>query len=470
MSNRDDIHKLTERCLVALSDCGYFPYATFNVLHRALKRKEDGIDTFSKSHVVSARRVASQIINNEIKIEGEIAGYWSYMFNCLEGKVEQICGNTSRAITLLERAVKLEPRAKLVGPRMQEYTYDLFAPWQYLTELYKTRFLAGGKRPEDLVDYRKYLEIGCQKDDPVSHWQAAEHAKKYQDGFHSPTSKWLYHCLKAAASGHLQAAYSLANFYRNSGWRYLEDDPPDHVKPTPFDHRFPDKALDRTRGFFGDIGEFLRRVFTDVGSIGDFAGIKAEDPHHALFHTAIYPSTPEERMRLAIEWFNVASDFNFAPAYLVKAKIHLEQTLWAGAEAPAPALTLSPDRYGIIEASPDTDEDKANPYYSTSRAKEAIREVLRACQMGEIKREQDLQFKWMSEQYSSHDRSSHDAIILSHAYDRAPEAAKFFFDVHVWDQFADDLPRLEREAKALCREHGLDIYETDGLLVFRGTA
>ncbi|MGG6498956.1 UNVERIFIED_CONTAM: hypothetical protein NY603_39110, partial [Bacteroidetes bacterium 56_B9] len=59
---------------------------------------------------------------------------------------------------------------------------------------------------------------------------------------------------KAAASNHPIAAYELGKFYAESGWKYLEDEPPNHVKPTPFDS-FPspteNSMLQNVLLFFG---------------------------------------------------------------------------------------------------------------------------------------------------------------------------------------------------------------------------
>jgi hypothetical protein len=456
------------RWLHAMSDTASSPTITLIILYRALLQKQDGVDTFSTPGVTRARRIAEQFIKLDIG-DAEMKAYWGCLFNCIEGKIEQSLGNMDRAIEFLTRAVELEPIGKLEVHGMEVWqSFDIFAPWQYLAEVYKTRVLAGGTA-QDLLAYQKYINHGCKKDDPVSHWQAAEYAKEYKDGHHVATSKWMYHCLKAAASGHLQAAYSLANFYRDNGWRYLEDDPPDEVKPTPFDHEPPETAPDIPRGFFGDIREFLRRIFTDAAGIGKFPRI--EEQHEALFYTAVYPSTAEERIRLALEWLDVASDFNFAPAYLVKARIHLEKTLWIQATAPASALALSDTRYGKVEdGAADSEDGPKNPHHSISLAKDALREVFRACRMGEKLRHRDAIFQRGAGKIFTYDRIRHDIGVYHEAERESPEIAKFFEFSYVWDQFADDLERMEREAKHLCQKHKLDIYETDGMLVFKGTA
>jgi hypothetical protein len=385
----------------------------------------------------------------------------------MEGRIEHKLGNTDRAIHLLERAVEFEDLTDWGGRRDEAdmYEFDIYMPWQFLAEIYNERYQTSGS-PADADGIRKHTEYGCKKGDPISHWQAAEFNKVHTSkGYHVPTSKWFYYCSKAAASGHLQAAYSLANFYRDSGWRYLEDDPPDYVKPTPFDHKPSEEGSSASRGPFGNVREFLRWLVTKPEGFGKFEKIK--EPHEALFYTAVYPSTAAERMRLAIEWLGVAIDFHFAPAYLVKAKIHLEETLWHAANAPATALSLSDSRYDGSETSSTEVEEDPNPYYSKDAARESLREVFRACRMGEQKRWADREYlKNFSR--SNTNRVVHDHYLWVAAHRENPEQAKFFLDSTVWDQFEKDLEKLEEDAKTLCREHNLDLYETDGLVIYEG--
>ncbi|KAK3094283.1 hypothetical protein LTR53_019463, partial [Teratosphaeriaceae sp. CCFEE 6253] len=101
------------------------------------------------------------------------------------------------------------------------------------------RFLHKDQIKEALAEKalaKEAMEVGCRMDDPTSHYHAAELFKEHnEDGSARYTSVWLYHMTKAAATGHPKAAHALAVFYSETVWKYIEDEPPDYLKPTPFD-------------------------------------------------------------------------------------------------------------------------------------------------------------------------------------------------------------------------------------------
>jgi hypothetical protein len=98
-----------------------------------------------------------------------------------------------------------------------------------------------GKNEWDLCE--KAIQIGVEQDDPTAFYYAATYYKKRnEDGSHKATSEWLYYMTKAAASLVPKAMYELGVYYAESGWKYIEDEPPEHLKPTPFD-TYPGKHV-----------------------------------------------------------------------------------------------------------------------------------------------------------------------------------------------------------------------------------
>jgi hypothetical protein len=318
----------------------------------------------------------------------------------LEGKVAYHLGDADTAIKWWWQAVegavaKSEHAAsqRAAGIKPEGYDIanmdrdDLSSPWIELIEAHYDRSLKG-KKEWHLVE--KAIQIGLKQDDPTAFYYAATYYKKRDEsGQHVPTSEWLYYMTKAAASGVPKAAVDLATFYHESGWKYIEDEPPDNVKPTPFDS-YPatevttQSTWDRIRQFFWSSG--VDNV-TDKGTDTD-RGIAD------IFHTAAWPPTPLQRYNLAEMWLNVAMGQTYAPAYLQAAKMHLEETLWAGAQAPQEALDLSPKRYLYASKSEEDDalfsgdvkkyelpegaEDKPSPGYKPDLAKRWLDVVVMA--------------------------------------------------------------------------------------------
>ncbi|TKA23498.1 hypothetical protein B0A54_17873 [Friedmanniomyces endolithicus] len=155
---------------------------------------------------------------------------------------------------------------------------------------------------------------------------------------------------------------SIDDFYAESGWKYIEDEPPDHLKPTPFDS---------------------------------------------------YPAAEESN----------ASDTGFlptlrryAPAFLYRAKMLLQETLWAEAQTPASALKMTEQRYSYAskadyeagirkaDAKPTTDcadddddddddggsakpaVDPANLYYNPTIARTWLTHAFYATQAHDLRR------------------------------------------------------------------------------------
>ncbi|TKA81279.1 hypothetical protein B0A55_02872 [Friedmanniomyces simplex] len=276
----------------------------------------------------------------------------------LEGKIARALGQEDYALQLWEQAMSAavaqserDAAARALSPLLNDRVVVLFgsaardlselsSPWVDLTLLRFDRYarLSDEKKVSlALAEYeraRQAMETGCRMDDPESHYHAAHFFRETtDDGSTIYTSSWLYHMTKAAASGQPMAAHQLTMFYAESGWKYIEDEPPDHLKPTPFDSYPAPKGSDAgNSGFLPTLRRFL-------GYDDDNSSASPSDPpsaavreSDAMFHTAVFPETPNDRWALAFRWADVAIQNHYAPAYLYRAKMFLQEKLWAQAQ------------------------------------------------------------------------------------------------------------------------------------------
>jgi TPR repeat protein len=387
----------------------------------------------------------------------------------LEGKVAYHLGDADTAIKWWWQAVEgavaksevdASRRAAGLKPTLEISNMDrddLSSPWIELIEAHYDRSLKG-KKEWHLVD--KAIQIGIKQDDPTAFYYAATYYKKRDEsGQHAPDSKWLYYMTKAAASGVPKAAVELATFYHESGWKYIEDEPPDHVKPTPFD-TYPatetttKSTWDRVRQFFWPSKD---DKLTEMENI---------------FHAAAWPPTPEQRHELAVLWLDVAIKLTYAPAYLQAAKIHLEETLWAGAQAPQEALDLSPKRYFYASKAEEADaifsnnvkkyelpedaKDKPSKAYLPDVARNFLNYVVLA-RMAVVRRENTL--KWHAKKLKTDDVEWEDLI------PQGPEelADQFYKNPDVYDMWAKDSHAMYKEAQAICEKMGWQLISDEVL-------
>jgi TPR repeat protein len=378
----------------------------------------------------------------------------------LEGKVAYHLGDADTAIkwwwqavegAVAKSEVEASRRAAGLKPILEISNMDrddLSSPWIELIEAHYDRSLKG-KKEWHLVD--KAIQIGVKQDDPTAFYYAATYYKKRDEsGQHLPDSKWLYYMTKAAASGVPKAAVELATFYHESGWKYIEDEPPDHVKPTPFDS-YPvtetttKSTWDRVRQFFWPS---KNDKLTEMENI---------------FHAAAWPPTPEQRHELAVLWLNVAISLTYAPAYLQAAKIHLEETLWAGAQAPQEALDLSPKRYLYASKAEEADaifsndvkkyelpedaKDKPSKAYLPDIAKKFLDHVVLA-RIAVVRRENTI--KWHAKKMKTNDVEWEDIVL------QGPEEQVdlFYKNPDVYDMWAKDSHAMYKEAQAICEKMG----------------
>ena len=395
----------------------------------------------------------------------------------LEGKVAYHLGDTDTAIKwwwqAMEGAVAKSEQIKAqraAGIKPAGYDIsnmdrdDLSSPWIELIEAHYDRSLKGRKEWH-LVE--KAIDIGMKQDDPTAFYYAATyHKERDESGQHVPTNDWLYYMTKAAASGVPKAACELATFYHESGWKYIENEPPDHLKPTPFDTYPPAEVTTKSTW------DRVRQVFWPSKADKDTEKTDKEN----IFHTAAWPPTPMQRYNLADMWLGVAIRATYAPAYLQAAKMFLEETLWSGAQAPQEALDLDPKRYlyaselELRDAQfandvkkyelPEGTPDLPNPGYSPEAAKKYLELVLWA-RIAVFRRENTLkqQAKIMKQDAVEwEDLAVNEESFGGETY--------FYQAPDVYDMWAKDSRAMYQEALAIAEKMGWKLV-TDEMLAQR---
>jgi len=337
---------------------------------------------------------------------------------------------------------------------------DLSTPWIELIEAHFERSLTQGKNEWDLCE--KAINIGVDEDDPTAFYYAATYNKKrHEDGSHMPTSEWLYYMSKAAASGVTKAAYELGVYYAESGWKYIEDEPPEHLKPTPFDTYPADSAAS------GSPWDLVKKLFSPAQATTDKDNI---------FHSAIWPSKPEERYKLAIQWLEIAAAHSFAPAYLYLAKLYIQETLWAGAQAPEEALEMSPKRYLYASKNEQLDAhftgdvktpeipadaiDPPNPFHSVNKAKANLVEVF-------VARHAVVARETMLRELSKDRRDLEWEDVMRDRMSSHPHLERYMNNQEVFGQWEKESKGMHAEAAAICEQMGWTIYDDRGGLWYK---
>jgi hypothetical protein len=394
----------------------------------------------------------------------------------LEGKIAYLLGDADTAIKWWWQAVeKAEAKGKedlarvAAGVVRDSYDLagmdrsDLSTPWNELIEAHFERSLKQGKNEWELCE--KAIKIGMDQSDPTAYYYAATYyMKRNEDGGHMPTSEWLYYMTKSASSGVGKAAYALGVYYAESGWKYIEDEPPEHLKPTPFDS-YPAEEVKPS-----SLWDLVRKMF--LPSIA-----KDTDDKDDIFHTAAWPSTPEDRYKLAHYWLNLACRHTYAPAFLYKAKLAMQETLWAGAQAPQEALNLDPKRYwyaskgdeidaqftGFLKSHeiPEGVKDPPNPSYDIAEAKKYLcyvfyarfAVVFRETVAKEVnKKQRDLEWTDLNDNSGSHP-------LMQHFLQQGLE--------EVYNSWHKESVAMYNEAAAICEEMNWSIYNPEGGLVYK---
>ncbi|KAK4624658.1 hypothetical protein CLAFUW4_05647 [Fulvia fulva] len=454
------------KLIISLSRAGNVE-ATLYVMANAVQQQKTKPTTLKSMDVQYPRATLTKIA-----AEGK-----NYRAMVLEGRLALALGDEERAIDLWTRAMAAaveaaeegkqrsadKPRLSFMEADRQKDPYELNAPWIELMMLHYERSKFRGK--DEWTQCQWAMEIGCEQDDPVSHYYASTFAKREDEyGNHIPESGWLYHVTKAATSGHQKAMHELGEFYAQSGWKYINDEPPDYLKPTPFDS-YPAPASSMSL----------------LDSLKSFAGINTPSSAKAsdhIFGFAAFPNTALARWSLALEWLDQACSYGYAPSYMMKAHLHMQETLWYGADTPQSALTLSPDRYDYASkeqydiqgphSRPTPEGGPPNPYYNIETVKTYLRHVFYAHQAhGYVAKAQ--------EEYASKRRrgltsaaTDEDDIISESALSKLPwHIRRWFRFPEVREMYEGQIEALLAEAKGICDDHGWDILNDDGTVVYK---
>ncbi|KAK5108787.1 hypothetical protein LTR62_007847 [Meristemomyces frigidus] len=512
LSSKDD-KTMGKILLFALSKSGYTE-ATIRICSHALLGSKIAL------HLLRA----AEIMNARGQLRAKAREGLNYRCMVLEGKISRALGDEADAIEMWEKAmaaavkmgeallrrkqVEGPPGIKLV-PEVVDLerrdVMELSTPWVDLTLLRFDRYtrLWDGNRfaqaEAELEKAREAVEIGCRMDDPTSHYHAAEFFRKTNaDGTTIHTSTWLYHITKAACSGYAIACHKLGVFYAESGWKYIEDEPPDHVKPTPFDS-FPAPTSTSTSTL--QTLKFMLGLSSSTGA--QDAAAPAYKESDDMFRSAIFPSTPEQRWEMAKQWLSIAMQQTYAPSYLSSAQMLLAEKLWAQAQTPKSALEMTDARYDYAskadfeaqipiakadstttpptteQAPGDADIPIPCPPSNIETAKSRLAQVLYAHQAHLVRR------KLLSRSQSAHrlrrqqsatatDTNEQDAVSNLEERHRVeslrgvPEAVKVFLrSPDTMEMYGGEIEGLARRVWEICDLRGWDLVGGDGGLLYK---
>lgn len=409
-------------------------------------------------------------------------GTTNYRAMVLEGKVALQLKNEEYAIKMFNKAMAAAVAASeqtlkhetIEFTKKEEDPLELTAPWHELMQVHLYRWQYKGMNEK--AECEAAMQIGCEQDDPVAHQFAADYVKRWEttdqdvQPVHIGTSDWLYHITKAATSGVPKAAHDLGVFYAESGWKYIEDEPPDHVKPTPFDSYPASKPL------------------TTSWNPLHLFGLKSRQltPQERMFRGAIFPHTAVARLKMAMGWLNQAVAYNYAPSCMMMARLYNRKTLWAQADAPKEALQLSGERYTFaskedfergrpISSRQETltteEDDPPNPFYDIEIAKSWLCEVFAAHEayLYEQKAKKDYQHAHQVGKYRRY-VDDDEALDRDKMIERArlpPRLGKWFKFPEVRELNGEKIKDLYEEAKAMCKEEGWVLFDEAGGLVYK---
>lgn len=450
-----------KRMLLSLSRAGV-EEATIRIMAQVVltARKKPAI--LDAPEIQHARQHLSQIASKKVNFRAMVC----------EGKVARALGNEEMAIKMwtgamaaaVAHAHKQASGVKGDDSVERSDALGLSTPWIDLMMLHRERIDRQGK--DEWKQCRQAMDIGCEQDDPISHYHASTYIKWYDaDGSHIPTSAWLYHVTKAAASSHPVAAYELAEFYAKSGWKYIEDEPPDHVKPTPFDS-FPSASNESV----------MYRVSSFLGLV------KRPElkPEESIFHNAIFPHTAVHRWLLAADWISVATSYQYAPAFLLYAKMLMQEKLWARANAPTEAIDMNAERYTyaseqhkqsdiiLNQSSVEDAADPPNPYFSVILAQECLKHVFFAHEAYHYGCQAKNKYAVGRRRGTIAANLDEDDFLHESVYEGAGfNISKWFRFPEVREMYEDQIENLYTEAKDICDEKGWNIYDDDNILIYK---
>lgn len=454
--------EIGQRMLFMLSRAGYAE-ATLRIMNHALiQDRSTRPGTLRSSSVIYSRGHLQKLAR-----AGE-----NYRAMVLEGKIALHIGDEAYAINMWQQAMAaavheseaIRSKRKADNPKDENFKdlEDLDSPWIELGLLYHDRSKRGVADEWQLA--RDAFKIGTEQDDPVAYFNSAVLA--LGDAYGNYTSYWLYAMTKAASSGHAKAMHELGVYYATTVWPFIEDEPPDEQKPTPFD-RFPPSTQSSAPGLWDRLKTLVVPNPT------------SKDAKDHIFHTAIFPDNPAERRKLAVDWFTEAAALTYAPALLWLSKVRLEEELWPEAAVPKAALQMTPARYthASREASelaqtqpPPSDPETApgipNPFYDPSKAQENLKEVFnmfleRQTRKNALARGVLIAGKLKSDP-SKWIEDSAEVLI-----EDMPEHLNIWTAYpEVRDMYAHEVEGLVREASQICDEREWDLYDDEGGLLY----
>lgn len=478
---------LGKKLLFTLSGIGHAE-ATIRILNHAFLANKARPNMLRSSEILYARGHLRDIARQGVNFRGMV----------LEGKIAHELGDEDYAIDCWNRAMDAavtasnalrdmkDPPKDLLLTESRRDLSELSTPWIELTLVHYNRYerlrrsLAQGWRGDvatkaqaEYAKAEKAMRIGCEQDDPTSHFHAAMYfnsRKRLDDNGNEvsrATSTWLYHITKAAASGHVRAAHGLAEFYAESGWKYIEDEPDDHLKPTPFDS-YPASTIAKVAGTFD----------TFLGLIG-LKQSQPPNPRDALFHTAVFPSTPHERVKLAWKWADLSASAAYAPTYLLWAKLTMTEKLWGEAYAPQAALQMQDSRYThtskadfdagkpLETTSEPAEPDEPNPYYIADKAKDFSTTKYCLAQVFHAVEADRLRKQLLARDLATRKRNAVDEDDVDLPQNVHWNIRKWLMASEVREMYEDDIHLLEAEAKRICEKKQWDIYDKQGGLVYK---
>jgi hypothetical protein len=478
---------LGKAILLAASRVG-IEAASIRIMFEAYIQSQDKPKMLDSSEINHAREHLRTIANKREDFRAMV----------LQGNIDYAKGRKNSAIRLWTEA--LEPAIQH-AKAWQQYKKpenvvpdleNLTSPWIELANVHEWN--------HDYREAKQAFTRGVEVDDPNSHFQAAMYFRREeQPGVFLPTSKYLYHMTKAAASGWVPAMHALGLYYSGNSWPYIEDDPPDYVKPTPFD-RYPSErnvvvdvsTWTRIRAALG-WGSLSTRESKD--SLSDTFSIDDDDgkpgPADDVFHTAAFPHDVKGRYQMALQWFNIAMGFHYAPSYLVAARLHLEERLGDDLAAPWEAVQLRKSRYTYASRAdyeagrpikglnpPPPPKMVRNPFYNPEKAMDYIREMFYA--NGALNARMDYMANHRRARRQQEQQGRHVFENFSQVRAELPANLDKWFELpDLYQHWMDEKKGVLRdttigytdmvaEARKICDDRRWDVYaEHDGGLLYR---
>lgn len=356
----------------------------------------------------------------------------------LEGKLAARKGNEELAIKLYEQAMDMilveEEEAKNnPAEKKQKQKWDrrlddeLSSPWIELGFLYMSR-----KRTTKALE--AYM-VGLSQDDPMAYYNLSVLDWHMADG--APSLEWLYNVTKAAASGHFKAAYELGRYYADSTPHPPPEDELLELSPSTKTNETEAPTTGETQPptpkpaptFLARLKHFLTTSL--------FKPSVTIDAKSNIAHYASFAQDAPSRILLAKEWLSLALSYNYLPAAIPLAKLHLQPYIWTSHNS-------TNDINWLSEASLATPGVAKNPLYDVKLAAQTLTAVFGA------------------------------ARTIENARFNAQTSAEFLELAKPWADFGEVLESYEgqvgevlEEAKEIADAVGVDVMHPDYGLMYK---